>query len=233
MSYTQQLYQLQQVDSAIDAANRRLKEIAANLVQTPALKTAKSTVAQAHDHARQCKATVTDLDLEVKGLQQKISRHETRLYSGKLVNPKEAASLQDEIASTKRWLAKREEDLLEAMIDLEDADAVAAEAQTSLEKTQAGWEADQSALLAEQRQLQADMAALAQKRPGIAKFIDPPNLKTYESLRRTRAGVAVAVVQDETCRSCGVMLASRLIQQASTDSQLFFCDSCGRIIHID
>ncbi len=233
MSYTQQLYQLQQADSRTDAAHRRLKEIAANLVETPALIAAKSAAGQAHQRAGQGKSAVIDLDLEVKGLQQKITRHETRLYSGKLVNPKEAASLQDEIASTKRWLARREEDLLEIMINLEEAEAEAEAAQAALDKIRAEWETAQATLLAEQQQLRAEIEALRQKRPGVVQFIDPKNLKTYEALRRTRAGVAVAAIENEICRSCGVMLASRLIQQASTDSQLFFCDSCGRIIHID
>lgn len=232
MSYTQQLYQLQQVDSQIDANNRRLEEIAANLVETDALKTAKKEFSQAQAEHKQCRTIVTDLDLEVKGLQQKITQHERRLYSGKLVNPKEASSLQDEIASTKRWHAKREEDLLEAMIELESAEEALKNCEQVLAKVTAGWEADQADLLAEQKQLTDSVAQLTRSRPALVTLVNPADLKRYELLRSKKAGVAVAAVEDSSCRSCGVMLNSKLVQQADIDNKLYFCENCGRIIHI-
>ena len=79
MTYAQQLYQLQQIDSQIDAARHRLKEIEANLVESAALKSARAELAQAEQTLNTCKAVMTDLDLEVKSLQQKTGRHEERL----------------------------------------------------------------------------------------------------------------------------------------------------------
>jgi predicted nucleic acid-binding Zn-ribbon protein len=232
VSYTQQLYQLQQIDSQLDAANRRLKEIADNLVESEALKLARAELKQAKEAHSRVKAIVTDLDLEVRGLQQKVTRHEKRLYSGKLVNPKEAASLQDEIESTKRWLAKREEDLLEAMIEVEDAEAVCQERERVLQETLVQWEAEQASLLEEQKDFQVKIDHLVRSRPPVTQFIDREDLARYETLRKQKGGLAVAVVEDMNCLSCGVMLSSNLIQQASTEGQLHFCDSCGRIIHV-
>jgi len=78
VSFTQQLYQLQQFDNQTDAANRRLQEIAASLVESELLKQARAELegtAAAHSQTR---ALMNDLDLEVKGLQQKITQHERR-----------------------------------------------------------------------------------------------------------------------------------------------------------
>ncbi|HEY85744.1 MAG TPA: hypothetical protein G4N96_11615 [Chloroflexi bacterium] len=233
MPSTQQLYQLQQFDSQIDASNKRLNEIASNLVETEALKLVRKKLKAAETARRQTRAFMTDLDLEVKGLQQKITRHERRLYSGKLVNPKEAASLQEEIASTKRWQTKREEDLLEAMIALEEAEAAYQAAQQAYDETKSNWKADQADLLREQGQLQAENTDLSKARKSTTQFIDGKVLTRYEQLRKKKGGIAVAAIEDGSCLTCGVILSSRLCQQARTDdSKLYYCENCGRIIHI-
>ena len=103
MSRTQHLYQLQQTDLEIESVSRRLKEIAATLGESSELKRARKMVADAEAHLAECRAEMQDLDLEVNGLSQKIDTNEGRLYSGRVVNPKELASLQDELASLKRW----------------------------------------------------------------------------------------------------------------------------------
>ncbi len=227
-----QLYKLQQLDSRIDAINRRLKEIAANLVETPTLKTAKSEFAAAEAKLNQARANAIDLDLEVKGLQQKISKHEKRLYSGSISNPKEAASLQQEIASTKRWLAKREEDLLEAMIIQEEAETLLAEKEKTLADIRLQWESEQSDLLTEKKSLEAELAQLTADRQRQSGFIERPDLSRYETMRKKKGGVAVTGVKDDTCVSCGVMLSQRILQAAEDDSTLCYCEGCGRILFI-
>lgn len=227
-----QLYKLQQLDSRIDVINRRLKEIATQLVETEALKTAKAEYATADNAFAKARAAVADLELEVKSLQQKIAKHEKRLYSGSISNPKEAASLQQEVASTKRWLSKREENLLEAMIAQEEAEALRAEKETALAQTQQTWENEQSALLAEKKSLESELAQLTADRQQQAGFIERTTLAMYDALRRKKGGVAVSGVKDDTCMTCGVMLSQRMIQAAEDDSTLCYCEGCGRILFI-
>lgn len=232
MSNTQQLHQLQQIDNQIAAITARLREIAASLVESVALKSAKAGFNVAEATYRQTKILMTDLELEVKGLQQKIAQNEQRLYSGKVTNPKEASALQDEIASNKRWLAKREEDLLEAMIQYEEAEARYQEQEESLSQVRAQWEAKQADLLAEQAERQSELETLSKSRVTLAQLIDREDLADYERLRRKLGAVALAEVEDGTCLSCGVMLSSRLVQLAQSNDRLYYCDNCGRIIHI-
>lgn len=232
MSYTQNLYQLQQLDSRVDATNRRLSEISAALVETDALKQARTQFDAAETAHKKLNAQVLDLNLEVKGLQQKITRNEQRLYSGKGLSPKEAGSLQDEVDSTKRWLSKREEDLLEAMIALEEAESVLQQRRKAFEQARLIWETEQNALLTEQARLKEEVAGLVKTRPAAAQLVKEADLKQYELLRRKKAGVAVTGVDDGDCLACGVMLSSHLVQQARLESKLYFCDSCGRIMHV-
>lgn len=227
-----QLYQLQEIDNRLNSAQRRLTEISANLVETEAYKTAKVNLQTADLALKKTGAIVTDLELEVAGLQQKIKQHEARLYGGKLVNPKEASSLQDDIAATKRWQAKREENLLEAMIELEEVDATQKRNQQVFESAKTQWETEQSNLRTEQKNLQAQIASLDKKRIQHIKFMDSDGLTIYKKLRQQKGGVAVTGVIDDTCQTCGVILVYRLIRQAEDDTQLSYCENCGRIIYL-
>jgi len=232
VSNVQQLYQLQQLDRKIDATNRRLKEIAANLVETNAYKSAKFAQDAAASALNICRAHTVDIDLEVKGLQRKIAKSEDRLYGGKLTNPKEAASLQEEIASTKRWLAKREEDLLETMIAQDDAETTFAARQAEFAGAEQQWETEQSALIAEKKSLEIALTALTVERGSFIPHIETADLTHYQKLRAKKGGVAVTGVDDGNCLSCGVMLPYRIVQQAEDDSTLRYCESCGRILFI-
>lgn len=232
MSYTKQLHQLQQIDTQMLARAIRLRKIEASLVESEALKTAKEVAQEADETFSQARATATDIELEVKGLQQRIQENEQKLYSGKVTSPKEAGSLQEEVDSSKRWLEKREEDLIEAMIHFEEAEADLEKKQEILKGVQAQWETDQFDLLQEQEDRKAELIRLKASREKVAPFIKKDDLANYERLRKKMKGVGLAEVKAGTCQSCGVMLSSGVIQQARADSQLHYCDSCKRIIHI-
>jgi len=232
VSYTQQLHQLQQIDNQIQAVEARLAEIAAHLVESEALKSAKIAFDQADVAYRQARTTTTNLELEVKGLQERIAQNEKHLYSGTMKNPKEAAALQEEIASSKRWLGQREEDLLEAMIESEEAEITRQAQKELLGRIQQEWKTEQINLIQEQEGCQNELETLIKSRAAVAQFIDQGDLASYERLRRKFSGIGLAVVKNGICLSCGVMLSSRFIQQALSDNQLHYCDSCHRIVHI-
>ena len=122
LSRAQILYQRQLLDSELDQAKKELAEIAVALRENEALRQAQTALETADKEQRQAQTTMRDLELEVGGLAQKISQQERLLYGGKNMSAKEAANLQDEVASLKRWHEKREELLLEAMVAAEDAE---------------------------------------------------------------------------------------------------------------
>lgn len=231
MADAQQLHRLQEVDTQIDGLQRRLQEIESSLIESTALKRAKTEFKEAQDAYQAAHATVTNLDLEVKSLQQKIRDHESRLYGGK-VGPKEASALQDDIVATRKWLAGREDALLTAMMTLESAEETQQTNEAALSSVQAAWEEDQADLLQEQRQLRAALDEAGKLRQTRVQILDPGDLRLYESLRLQRKGLAVVLVEDEFCPGCGVTLPSNLIQRALNEDDLQFCEGCKRILYV-
>jgi predicted nucleic acid-binding Zn-ribbon protein len=232
MNRPQGLYELQQVDIEIDSATRRLREIAASLGESAELKRARKMVTDAEAHLAEWRAKMQNLDLEVGGLSQKIETNEQHLYSGRVTNPKELANLQGEVTSLKRWREKKEEDLLEAMVTTEEAEAALADAQAILAQVSGTWRAGQGDLADEQTRLQARLEELGEQRETLLSTIGSEDVTTYDRLRQRKGGQAVAAVKDGICQGCRMNPPSSQVQHARSGRELVFCNNCGRILYV-
>jgi predicted nucleic acid-binding Zn-ribbon protein len=232
LSQIQQLYRLQSLDSKLDQANQQLTDIAAKLGESQALQEAKEAVEVAEKSLRKIQTKMRDLDLEVKGLSQKITQQEKMLYGGKNLSAKEAANLQDEVASLKRWHSNREELLLETMVEVEDAEEELDKLQAELTRVQAEWAADQEDLVETQGQLEIKVVEFMEQRPMIVGGIEADDLSEYEDLRPMKAGVAVALVKNGVCQGCGMAASNSKLRQARTGEELIYCGGCGRILYV-
>lgn len=229
MSERANLYRLQCLDSEADAKQRRLKEIEAALGESVALQQARRALEEAQAQAHKWALRQRDLELETKGLADKISHSEQRLYSGAIKNPKELDDLQKEIAALRRRQKQLEDELLEAMIGREEAENAQAQAQERLAEIGARWEAEQAGLLGERETLQGRLAEIEQARAALLPEIDPGDLVIYQPLRRRKGGVAVAQALDGACSACGVALSPGLEWQLR-EGKLACCSNCERIL---
>jgi predicted nucleic acid-binding Zn-ribbon protein len=227
-----QLYQLQSLDSEIDHVNQQLAEIAAQLGESDELKQTRAAQQTAAVRLRKAQTLMQDLELELKSLSNKISGQEKLLYSGRVLSAKEAANLQDEVASLKRWHSEREEKLLEAMVDVEAVEAELADAEANLSTVEAGWNADQSDLVKKQAELKSSLANLQKRRPTAIAGIDATSLETYEKLRKKKAGRAVAAVKSGICQGCGMTPSNNKIRQARAGTEILYCSACGRVLYV-
>jgi predicted nucleic acid-binding Zn-ribbon protein len=232
LSQTRPLYQLQLLDSKIDKAKRELAQINAQLGENEALTKARAGLEAANEQFQAIQKTMRNLESEVKTLGDKISSQEKLLYSGKALSAKEAANLQDEVASLKRWHGSREELLLETMVEAEEKEEHLTEAKTTFATVEATWQAEQGDLLQRRTALEAEIATWQAQRSNLVQPIEAGNLAEYEKLRQKKGGVAVAVVKDNICQSCGIMVSNSKVQRARTGPEFMYCGTCGRILHI-
>jgi hypothetical protein len=232
LSQTQQLYRLQTLDTKIDQAKQKLAEVKAQLGESLALIQARQQVAAAQQAYRASQTTQKDLELEVQSLSSKITNHEKLLYGSKALSPKEAANLQDEITSLKRWHGSREELLLETMVETEEKENDLQHQQQALQAIESAWQEGQAALGLQREALLREIEALQSQRPTLTELIPGDQLAHYQDLRGKKAGVAVAGVRDNLCQSCGIMVSSNKVRQARSGSELMHCGTCGRILHI-
>src|SRR5258707_1847009 len=224
------LYPLQTIDLAIAQRQGRLKEIETVLGQSDGVNQAKRGLESAEQALAPWQTRVRNLDLEIKSVAQKAQTTEQTLYSGRISNPKEMSDMQNEIGSLKKRQSQLEDELLEAMLHVEESQKSVADAQFSLKSAQAAWAGSQTDLLAEKQRLEAELTKFKTQRQQAAAGIDKDAPAKYEALRPKKSGQAVALINGDSCSVCGVEQTSQVAQQVRMGNQLVYCASCGRIL---
>ncbi len=231
MSRPQKLYRLQQIDSKVDQADTRLKEIETILSDNPNLRKATALAARAENNLLETQEEQRKAEQKVKDQRIKIEQVESTLYSGTIRNPKELQDIQNEVAALRRFLDTLEERQLEAMLAVDQTDVEFQEAKKILQQYRSQAEKQQAELTREREQIRDERTASLIQRKVAENTIIPDDLTTYNRLRKQRAGVAVAKVNERACNACGSTLSAALHQAARSPSQVVFCDSCGRILY--
>jgi predicted nucleic acid-binding Zn-ribbon protein len=229
MSQVHQLYRLQQYDTEIFQKKRRLAEVVQLQRETEALIAARQRFALASEAVTKWTTTQTDLNLELGSVNDKARRSENRLYSGQVTNPKELEDLQHEVEALGRRRGVLEDEVLDAMIMLEDAQAELESAQKSLEEIEAGWVKSQASLKAEQNELAVGLHKLMVEREAQKERIDPKALDQYETIRARKNGLAVVPFVNNACTGCHVTVSASMALQVERGERVT-CNGCGRIL---
>ncbi|UCG24265.1 MAG: hypothetical protein JSW55_19455 [Chloroflexota bacterium] len=229
MSQVDQLYRLQQIDDEIRDGKARLSQVIRSQRETEELLTARRRAEAAAKELHKWRSRQTDLNLELKTLTDKAQRSEQRLYSGTIKNPKELEDLQHEVESLSRRRESLEDELIEAMIMVEEAGEEDAAAQTSLSETQAAWDQDQADLKQEQSDLITHINEATLRRKKQLEAVSAESLRAYEDAQRRAGTTAVVLMKNNRCRGCLVTVPANRVK-AVDEGQLVQCESCSRIL---
>lgn len=233
MSRTETLYRLQTIDLEIDQRSRRLEEVKTILEGNEELERARQALQDGEKKLSRQRVKLRDRELEMQSLTSKIASVENWLYSGRIKNPKELANRQDELRYLKRRQGGLEDQVLEAMIEVEESETGVTEQREKAAHLEEDWQEAQVRLSAEQEELTNRLSQLKAKRTKMQRQIEPSDLALYEDLRRRKGGRAVALLQGELCQGCRVTLPSSKVQQARQGETLTLCDSCQRILYAE
>ncbi len=169
------------------------------------------------------------LEGDVQIQEQKISKLKTQMLDAKTNDQYRA--FQHEIDFCEKEIRKCEDRTLELMGESEplDKNVKAAEASLKVEKQQV----DAEKQLANERTAadKKELEALALERKEIAASITPIVLRTYDNMRKLRAGVGVAEALDGRCVACHITLRPQFIQDLKKGESVQRCESCGRILY--
>lgn len=230
MSAALGLLRLQQVDSRLDQLEDRLGLITAQLQDDAAAAAAREALASADAERQQAELARLAAEAQTSSQRNKLQLAEASLYGGTVRNPKELQDLQDDVASLKRYLAILEEAEFACMERLEVADNHRREAAELLEQILGRANVDRHRLADQQNDLNRTREQLHAERGAALSAIGDHDLEMYESLRRSRRGVAVCEVSDGACGACGTVLTAALHQSARSGTGLVHCPSCSRIL---
>lgn len=232
-SALQRLLELQSEDSAI----KRCEDRRSSLPEAARLKQVTEQLAELEADSEIARKQLDEVTREHRRLEgevgigdQKIQKEEQRLFSGAVSNPKELGSLQAEVAMLKRKKAELEDQLLEVMVQKDDATTTvdslekerseAAQLADTLQRTVAG-------LMVE---IDAELAGHREQRQEVAATVPDDLLSLYERIRVTKGGVGAAALVDGTCQGCHTRLPSKEAERLRAERGLQRCENCGRIL---
>jgi predicted nucleic acid-binding Zn-ribbon protein len=218
------LHDLQTVDTALDQARERWQRIASRWGKRA---TRDTTLTELHHRQGDQRA----LELEIETLRGKIKQNSDKMYGGRVSNPRELSDLSDEVKQDQRLMSDREDKLLVVYDVVAEAQAAATAAQTAYDKAEADWKQQQQAMAADKTALEGEVGQLQARRAALVPQVAAADLRLYESLRRSKGGLAVVPVAQRSCMGCRIALPHNEEQKARQSSELVTCNSCGRILY--
>lgn len=231
MSSPLKLFRLQQLDTQLDHAGNRLREIEKAINENPLLDQASWVLKEAENELGIQQKELANAEYAVQSQQNKIEQTESTLYSGKVTNPKELQDMQNETASLKRYLLVLEDRQLEAMIGYDEAHERQQTALSQYERICEKVKQENQELLQEQAGIQKDVLRLSVEKESLLNSINSDLITLYEKLRQQKRGIAVAKITEKNCSACGSSLTPALIQAAHSPNQITHCPSCGRVLY--
>ena len=230
MGVAGQLYQLQELDLALESNEQALSHVVSQLGESEAVVSAQGELTLEHQCLEELRRQQRSAEWEIDDLSNKISATEDKLYGGRIGNPKELADLQHEVETLKATRNQLEDKALAIMEQVELTTASVASKSSQLKTLEAEWRSQQQQLSNDMEQLKIILSDLTHERQLLLAKIAPQAVEFYNELKKQK-GTAVAKVEQGICCGCRIALPVSELQRARSDS-LVRCSSCGRILFL-
>jgi predicted nucleic acid-binding Zn-ribbon protein len=226
-----QLYQLQCLELGIDSAEQSSAKAQAKLNENEDLRQAKANLAKARSELDGLLQKQKENDWAISDISAKITVTNESLYSGRVRNPKELTSLQQELDALKHQCDPLEEKAMTLMEKIESTEAHLQKLDIELKAIESKLREEHKALHSQIDGIAARLAVLKEQRSQAAALIPPDEMRFYSDLKKRR-GVAVARFDKGTCGSCRISLSSAEVQRARS-GKLVQCSNCTRILFFE
>ena len=181
---------------------------------------------------QQVKLKQSQLDLELKTLQEHLKIEEQKLYGGAITSSRELEQIQSKVSEYAKKRVILEDEILKLMEqdeqvthDLQELKQVIVGVEVGITdvKQQIGQEMIEITM--EEQDLSDEAALLIVKIP-------EDWLSRYRRIAGSHHGVAIARVKNNSCGACHVSLSDMMLQQVKRGEDCFYyCENCARILY--
>ena len=180
------------------------------------------------DEAKEAKAS---LEAKIAEVNTGLERANRNLKNAQDNQQYEAA--MKEIDSLNKQNSAHETGILENMEIIEETESVLEERADEVNNLESDWEAKQkefdSALASDRKEFEE----LTKEREKVFVQVSPQLASVYNRLvTRSRDGIAVAAIKDDSCSACNMSLRKQMIVELKTTDKIITCESCTRILYV-
>ena len=225
------LYELQQLDSALDAIKRQYAALDRGQTEKAHYDAVKAAFEEAAAALKAVETDLNDTTLEQKGVETKRKTVETKLYSGSVSNPKELQAMTDEVEMLARRRERLDEKIATLLGDLEACRSREAEAKAAKNAAARAYNVKATAANEQKSVFTNQAEALIAQRSASAVGIPPDLLKRYDALRAAKHGLAIVVLEDgNACGGCKMGLSRDMVARVRLEGAVVMCENCGRML---
>lgn len=218
--------------------DRRLLAIAKDLERLPQdearakakLAGDEAAVKSAHDALVDCELRLKRVELDVGTRRTTIQRLKVQQFETR--KNEEYQALAHEVTRYEKEADDLETRELELMEEMDALRAAQKAAQAALAHTQRLVEEDLATIAARLTRMEAERAEVGTERDQLAAQVSDSILPLYERLMKTKAGMAVAPLDDGKCGGCHMKLIASTVVAVQTGRELTRCEDCGRILYV-
>ncbi len=223
----------------LDAKGDLLRHQRASLPELAEIASLSATRAEVADQIRDQQIVVDDLnsaqrkaDADVEQVKARRTRDQDRMSQGLISNPKDLERMQHELETLERRISTLEDEELEVMEQLEDAQKLL----DDLKQQVAGADERLAVLTAARdertTEIDQELDGLTAQRAPAVEGMPEDLLALYEKLRTNRRGVGVAELRQRRCSGCQLTIDNaeiEVIRKAPSDL-VIRCEECSRIL---
>jgi predicted nucleic acid-binding Zn-ribbon protein len=229
------LLEIQELDARADLLRHQL----ASLPELDEIAALEASRLDLDNQSRDARIAVDDLtveqkkiDADVEQVKTRRTRDQNRIDQGLISNPKDIERMQHEMVSLQRRIVSLEDEELEVMATLEDA-------QRTLDSLTAQIEAADERLTAlrasrDERgvEIEAELTQLLAGRAPLVEGFPEDLLALYEKLRTNRRGVGAAELRQRRCSGCNINIDAAEIEviRKAPEDLVIRCEECSRIL---
>ncbi|CAI9404419.1 zinc ribbon domain-containing protein [Nocardioides sp. T2.26MG-1] len=224
---------------ALDARADLLRHQRASLPELAEIATLQASRTDLDNRARDARITVDDLtveqekvDADVEAVKTRRRRDRDRMDQGLVTNPKDLERMGHELESLERRISSLEDEELEVMARLEDAQRDLDELVARV--TEADHRLAELAAARDERLavIDAELTSLEAERAPAVEGLPADLLALYGRLREQKGGIGAAELRQRRCTGCqlGIDNAEIAVIRAAPADDVIRCEECQRIL---
>jgi predicted nucleic acid-binding Zn-ribbon protein len=173
---------------------------------------------------------VKKLEGQIGLLEEKMKKEESKLYDGRTTNSKELMSIQQEIDSLRKERDKEETDYLLELEKLDPLDSKLKELKSTEAESSDRSEKLRIGLENKTKDVQSRLEEKELEISQVRKDIKDDILSLYDKLRKSKKGIAVAIVKEGICQGCNLAISTEEADKMTYEDEVWRCEHCKRIL---
>jgi predicted nucleic acid-binding Zn-ribbon protein len=228
----EKLLEIQELDGKIrELTIERDKRPEALAREKASVEEGRTRVEEQEARRREGQVTIEGLNKVLMGREEQIRKLELSLLAPKISN-KEYKAIQTQIASVKADNALTEEEILEAMEDLDRLSEKVEEATRELAGHEAALEEAGERVTNEVGLFDRQIEEIREQRRAKAAEVPGEVMGVFDRVSRARGASAVAPVIDGHCQGCYMTVTTQDVAQILRGHKLQQCKTCQRILYV-